>query len=117
MGFCAFSEDPRGILCIFGSSSQDCAYLRVPHGSVYILEVPRGILCIFVHFILSLFVYKIHVFATCILIDCGYRWLQTFQNVYPGNTAKVDAEEADRNICLAKMSLIRTKPDHFYDMI
>jgi hypothetical protein len=33
---------------------------------------------------------------------------------YPGNTAKVDAEEADRNICLEKMSLIRTKPDHFY---
>jgi hypothetical protein len=45
--FCAFSEDPRGILCIFGSFSQDCAYLRVPHGIVYILEVPRGILCIF----------------------------------------------------------------------
>jgi hypothetical protein len=37
-------------------------------------------------------------------------------NEYPGNTAKVDAEEADRNICLAKMSLIRTKPEHFYDI-
>jgi hypothetical protein len=42
MGFCAFSEDPRGILCIFGSSMWDfvpfwkilvgfCAYLEVPH--------------------------------------------------------------------------------------
>jgi hypothetical protein len=37
-------------------------------------------------------------------------------NEYPGNTAKVDAKEADRNISLAKMSLIRTKPDHFYDI-
>jgi hypothetical protein len=33
------------------------------------------------------------------------------------NTDRVDAEEADHSICLAKMSLIRTKPDHFYDMI
>jgi hypothetical protein len=42
LGFCAFSEDPGGILCIFGSSSSDfvnfwkflmefCEYLEVPH--------------------------------------------------------------------------------------
>jgi hypothetical protein len=67
MGFCAFSEDNRGILCIFGSFSFDfvhfwkflvefCAFLEVTRGIVYILEVlpgicafsedPRGILCI-----------------------------------------------------------------------
>ena len=33
------------------------------------------------------------------------------------NTDRVDVEEADHSICLAKMSLIRTKPDHFHDMI
>jgi hypothetical protein len=33
------------------------------------------------------------------------------------NTDRVDVEEADHSICLAKMSLIRTKPDHLYDMI
>ena len=56
MGFCAFSEDPReilcligsssGILCIFGSSSYNfvhfwkflmgfCAFLEFPHGKAY----------------------------------------------------------------------------------
>ena len=71
MGFCAFSKDPRGILCIFGSSSSDFVhfwnFLMVKNTHV--------------HFILSLFFYKIRVFATCILTDCGYRWLQPFQNV------------------------------------
>jgi hypothetical protein len=28
MGFCAFSEDPGGILCIFGSSSWDFVHFR-----------------------------------------------------------------------------------------
>jgi hypothetical protein len=42
VGFCAFLEDPGGILCIFGSSSSDfvnfwkflmefCEFLEVPH--------------------------------------------------------------------------------------
>jgi hypothetical protein len=71
MGFCAFSEDPGGIVCIFGSSSWDFVhfwnFLMAKHTHV--------------HFILSLFLYKICVFTTCILIDCGYRWLQPVQNV------------------------------------
>jgi hypothetical protein len=38
MGFCAFLEVPRGILCILGKFFNGfCAYL----------EVRRGILCIF----------------------------------------------------------------------
>jgi hypothetical protein len=46
MGFCAFLEDPRGILFTFGSSSCDfvhlrkffvgfCAFLEVPHVILY----------------------------------------------------------------------------------
>jgi hypothetical protein len=66
MGFFAFSEDPHGILCIFGSSSWHFVhfwnFLMAKHTDV--------------HFILSLFLYKIHAFATYILIDCGYHWLQ-----------------------------------------
>ena len=46
MGFCALFEVIHVILCSFGSSSWYCAYLRVPHGIVYILEVPHGIVCI-----------------------------------------------------------------------
>jgi hypothetical protein len=67
MGFCAFSEDPHGILCIFGSFSCDfvhfwkflvgfCAFLEVPRWILYIygsstwdcvyLGVPRGIVYI-----------------------------------------------------------------------
>jgi hypothetical protein len=49
----------------------------------------------------------------------GYNQFKTSScnHEYPGNTAKVDAEEVDSNICLAKISLIMTKPDNFYDMI
>jgi hypothetical protein len=34
-----------------------------------------------VHFILSCFLCRIRVFATCILIDCGYRWPQPVQSL------------------------------------
>jgi hypothetical protein len=71
MGFCALFEVNHGILCIFGSSSWDFVhlwnFLMAKHTHV--------------HFILSLFLYKIRVFTTCILIDCGYRRLQPVQNV------------------------------------
>jgi hypothetical protein len=49
------------------------------------------------------------------IADCNQFKMSSYNHEYPGNTAKVDAEEADHNICLAKMSLIRTKPDHFYE--
>ena len=102
MGFCVFLEVPHGILCIFGSSSWDFVHFwKFLMGFCVFLEVPHGILCIFgssswdvvhfwkflmdkrthVHFTLSLFLYKIRVFATCILIGCGFRWLQPVQNV------------------------------------
>jgi hypothetical protein len=74
-----------------------------------------------VHFILSLFLYKYvflqHVYRVIVAIaGCNQFNTSSCNNEYPGNTAKVDAEEADRKISLAKMSLIRTKPDHFYDI-
>jgi hypothetical protein len=50
------------------------------------------------------------------IAGCNQFNTSSCNNEYPGNTAKVDVEEADRNISLAKMSLIRTKPDHFYDI-
>ena len=95
-------EVPHGILCIIRSQSWDFVHFReILVGLCAFLEVPHIILCIFgssswdfvhfwnflmakhtrVHFILSIFLYKIHVFATCILIDSGYRWLQPVQNV------------------------------------
>jgi hypothetical protein len=71
ISFYAFMEVLHGILCIYGSSSWDFVhfwnFLMAKHTRV--------------HFILSLFLYKIRVFATWILIDCGYRWLQPVQNV------------------------------------
>jgi hypothetical protein len=58
MGFCAFSEDSGGILCIFGSSSWDfvhfwkffvrfCAFFEFHMGFCAFLEVSRGIFYIF----------------------------------------------------------------------
>jgi hypothetical protein len=48
MGFCAFSEDSGGILCIFGSSSWDFVhFLKFLVGFCAFWEVPHGILCIF----------------------------------------------------------------------
>jgi hypothetical protein len=64
-------EVPHIILCIFGSSSWDFVHF----GNFLMANHTR------VHFILSLFLYKIRVFATCILIDCCHRWLQPVQNV------------------------------------
>jgi hypothetical protein len=46
VGFCAYLEVSPVNLGIFGSSSLDFVYLRVPHEIVYILEIPPGILCI-----------------------------------------------------------------------
>jgi hypothetical protein len=66
MGFCVFLEVPHGILCIFGSSSWD-----VVHFWKFLMDKRTH-----VHFTLSLFLYKIRVFATSILIGCGFRWLQ-----------------------------------------
>jgi hypothetical protein len=71
MGFCAFLEVPHIILCIFGSSSWDFVHFWNFLMAKYT----------HVHFILSLFLYKIHVFATYILIDCSYRWLKPVQNI------------------------------------
>jgi hypothetical protein len=51
------------------------------------------------------------------IAGCNQFKTSSCNHEYPGNKAKVDAEEADRNICLAKMSLIKIKPDYFYDMI
>jgi hypothetical protein len=46
MGFCAFSEDPVGILCIFGSSSWDlCIFWKFLVGFCAFWEVPHGIKC------------------------------------------------------------------------
>ena len=77
-------------------------FWEVLRGTLCILELPHGIWCIFgssswdfVHF---------------------WKFLMAKHTRVP-NTDRVDAEEADHSICLAKMSLIRTKPDHFYDMI
>jgi hypothetical protein len=102
LGYGALFEVNHGILCIFGRSSWDIVHIwKFLMGFCAFLEVPHIILCIFgssscdfvhfwnflmakhthVHFILSLFLYKIRVFTTCILIDCGYRWLQPVQNV------------------------------------
>ena len=48
MGFCAFSEDHRGILCIIWSSSWDFVhYSKSIMGFCAFLEDPRGILCTF----------------------------------------------------------------------
>ena len=57
VGFCAFSEDPGGILCIFGSSSSDfvnfwkflmefCEFLEASPVICAFLEVPREIVYI-----------------------------------------------------------------------
>jgi hypothetical protein len=69
-----------------------CAYLAVPHGILCIFESSSWVS---VHF---------------------WKFLMAKHTRVP-NTDRVDAEEADHSICLGKMSLIRTKPDHFYDMI
>ena len=87
--FCAYLELPHGILCIFGSSSWDFVYFwKFLMGFCAFLEVPHGMLCFFgssswtsLHMSISLFLYKIRVFATCILIGCGFRWLQPVQKV------------------------------------
>ena len=48
MGFCAFLEDPGGVLCIIGSSSWDFAHFWKFHvGFCAFLEVPNVILCSF----------------------------------------------------------------------
>ena len=46
MGFCAYLEVSSVILGIFGNSSLEFVYLRVPREIVYILEIPPGILYI-----------------------------------------------------------------------
>jgi hypothetical protein len=77
----------------FGTSSWDFVHIwQFLMGFCAFLKVPRGILCIFWKFLMA-------------------------KHTRVPNTDRVDAEEADHSICLAKMSLIRTKPDHFYDMI
>jgi hypothetical protein len=44
MGFCAFLEDPGGVLCIFGSSSWDFAHFwKILVGFFAFLEVPHRI--------------------------------------------------------------------------
>ena len=98
--FCALLDVPRGLFWKF--SVGFCAFWNFLMGFCAYLAVPHGILCIFessswdfVHF---------------------WKFLMAKHTRVP-NTDKVDAEEADHSICLAKMSLIRTKPDHFYDMI
>jgi hypothetical protein len=48
MGFCAFSEDTDGILCIFGRSSWDFVHFwKFFVGFCAFLEVPHVILCSF----------------------------------------------------------------------
>jgi hypothetical protein len=143
VGFCAYLEVPHGILCIFenhrgilctfGSSSWDfvhfwkflisfCAFLEVPHGILYIFGISSWqtihVSILSFHFFSTKYVFLQHAYRLIAAI-AGYNQFKTSScnHEYPGNTTKVDAEEADRNICLAKMSLIRTKPDHFYDMI
>ena len=69
------------------------------------------------HFFSTKYVFLQHAYwLIAAIADCNQFKTSSYNNEYPGNTAKVDAEEADRNICLAKMSLIRTKPEHFYDI-
>jgi hypothetical protein len=123
VGFCAYLEVPRGILCIFVSSSYNvvhfwkflvifCAFLEFPHG--------KGYTCPFDHFTFFSTKYVFLQHAYWLIADiagCNQFNTSSCNHEYPGNTAKVDAEEVDSNICLAKISLIRTKPDNFYDMI
>jgi hypothetical protein len=48
MRFCAFSEDPRGILCIYGSYMWDFVHFwKFLMGFCAFLEDPGGVLCIF----------------------------------------------------------------------
>ena len=102
MGFCASLEVPHGILYIFGISSWQTIHVSI----------------LSFHFFSTKYVFLQHAYRLIAAI-AGYNQFRTSScnHEYPGNTTKVDAEEADRNICLEKMSLIRTKPDHFYDMI
>ena len=79
MGFCAFLKDPHGTLCIFGSSSYHFVHFwKFLMGFYTVLEFCKEYTCPFHHFIFSL---QNTCFATCILIDCGNRWLQPVQNI------------------------------------
>ena len=133
MGLCASFEVIHGILWIFGRSSWDfvhfwkflisfCASLEVPHGILYIFGISSWqtihVSILSFHFFSTKYVFLQHAYRLIAAI-AGYNQFKTSScnHEYPGNTTKVDAEEADRNICLAKMALIRTKPYHFYDTI
>jgi hypothetical protein len=99
MGFCAFSEVPHGILCIYGISSWQSIHMSISS----------------FHFFSTKYVFLQHAYwLIAAIAGCNQFKMSYCNHAYLGNTAKVDT---DRNICLAKMSLIRTKPDHFYDMI
>jgi hypothetical protein len=95
-------EVPCGILHILGISSWQTIHVSISS----------------FHFFSTKYVFLQHAYWLIAAI-AGYNQFKrsSCNHEYPGNTAKVDAEEADRNICLAKMSLIRTKPDNCYDMI
>jgi hypothetical protein len=63
------------------------------------------------HFFSTKYVFWQHAYwLIATIAGCNQFKTSSCNNEYPGNTTKVDAEEVDCNICLAKMYLIRTKP-------
>jgi hypothetical protein len=81
-------EVPHVILCIFGISSWQSIHMSISS----------------FHFFSTKYVFLQHAYwLIAAIAGCNQFKMSSCNHAYPGNTAKVDT---DRNICLAKMSLI-----------